>query len=111
MGLIALSDPPRSDSSSLISELQALGVATVMVTGNAPATAAIVAHDVGLDGAVFPPGELPEGVKPEDLQYSQAFFQKASMTLSRHSRRVGIRLGCAAMTPMMHLRSARHRSV
>jgi H+-transporting ATPase len=55
MGLIALSDPPRADSISLISELKTLGVRTVMVTGDAPATAAIVAHAVGLDGAVCRP--------------------------------------------------------
>ena len=43
-GIIALSDPPRSDSAALITELNALGVRTVMVTGDAPATAAIVAQ-------------------------------------------------------------------
>ena len=63
LGLIALSDPPRKDSTSLISELKTLGVRTVMVTGDAPATAAIVAHAVGLDGAVCPPGPIPDGVK------------------------------------------------
>ncbi|WP_278501954.1 HAD-IC family P-type ATPase [Paraburkholderia fungorum] len=36
-----------------------------MVTGDAPATATIVAHTVGLDGAVCPPGPIPDGVKPE----------------------------------------------
>src|ERR1700722_17274969 len=65
VGLIALSDPPRSDSADLISELKGLGVGTVMVTGDAPATAAIVAHAVGLDGAICPPGPIPEGVGPE----------------------------------------------
>ena len=50
-GIIALSDPPRTDSAALITELRALGVRTVMVTGDAPATAAIVARAVGLDGA------------------------------------------------------------
>src|SRR5580658_7486785 len=33
-----------------------------MVTGDAPATAAIVASVVGLDGAVCPPGPIPDGV-------------------------------------------------
>jgi len=67
VGLIALSDPPRSDSTSLISELHSLGLVTVMVTGDAPATAAIVAHNVGLTGAVCPPGKIPEGVKTSDF--------------------------------------------
>jgi H+-transporting ATPase len=66
-GLIALSDPPRSDSAALVTELHGLGVRTVMVTGDAPATAAIVAHEVGLDGAVFPPGPIPDSVHPEQF--------------------------------------------
>lgn len=65
VGLIALSDPPRSDSEALITELKRLGVCTVMVTGDAPATAAIVAHAVGLDGVICPPGPIPDGVGPE----------------------------------------------
>ncbi len=66
-GLIALSDPPRSDSAALVSELHGLGVRTVMVTGDAPATAAIVAHAVGLDGAICPPGPMPDSVQPEQF--------------------------------------------
>ena len=66
VGLIALSDPPRADSATLVAELRALGVRTVMVTGDAPATAAIVAKSVGLDGALCPPGPIPGTVHPED---------------------------------------------
>jgi H+-transporting ATPase len=66
-GLIALSDPPRKDSAVLVTELHQLGVRTVMVTGDAPATAAIVAHAVGLDGAVCPPGPIPDSVRPEQF--------------------------------------------
>jgi H+-transporting ATPase len=66
VGLIALSDPPRADSAALVKELSALGVRTVMATGDAPATAAIVARSVGLDGAIFPPGPIPDAIRPED---------------------------------------------
>src|SRR5580704_10885471 len=66
-GLIALSDPPRPDSAALVSELHGLGVRTVMVTGDAPATAAIVAKAVRLDGAVCPPGPIPDAVRPEQF--------------------------------------------
>jgi H+-transporting ATPase len=65
VGLIALSDPPRTDSATLVSELRGLGVRTVMVTGDAPATALIVAHAVGLDGALCPPGPILGAVHPE----------------------------------------------
>jgi len=66
-GLIALSDPPRADSAALISELHGLGVRTVMVTGDAPATAAIVAKAVGLNGTVCPLGPIPDTVRPEQF--------------------------------------------
>jgi H+-transporting ATPase len=66
-GFIALSDPPRSDSAGLVTQLRTLGVRTIMVTGDAPATAAIVAHAVGLDGAVCPSGRIPEGLRPESF--------------------------------------------
>ena len=65
VGVIALSDPPRTDSAALVTELHGLGVHIVMVTGDAPATASIVAHAVGLDGNVCPPGPIPDGVRPE----------------------------------------------
>jgi H+-transporting ATPase len=65
VGLIALSDPPRKDSAALVSELKGLGVRTVMVTGDAPQTAAVVARAVDLNGALCPPGPIPESARPE----------------------------------------------
>ena len=67
LGLIALSDPARADSAELVTQLKTLGVRMVMVTGDAPATAAIVAQAVGLAGAVCPPGPIPNGVRPESF--------------------------------------------
>ena len=91
-GLIALSDPPRADSAALIAELHGLGVRTVMVTGDAPATAATVARAVGLDGPVCPPGPIPDsvrpgqfavfaGVLPEDKYKLVKAFQKGGHTV------------------------------
>jgi len=67
IGLIALSDPARADSAGLIAALRALGVRTVMVTGDAAATAAIVARAVGLEGSVCPTGEIPPVAAPEQF--------------------------------------------
>jgi H+-transporting ATPase len=58
-GIIALSDPPRADSAGLVTQLHGLGVRVIMITGDAPATAANVAHLVGLEGPVCPPGAIP----------------------------------------------------
>jgi H+-transporting ATPase len=91
--MIALSDPPRSDSSSLISELHTLGVATVMVTGDAPATAAIVAHDVGLTGPVCPPGKLPEGIKPGDFAVFASILPEGKYDLVKAFQKSGHTVG------------------
>lgn len=65
VGLIALSDPPRQEAAALITELHGLGVRTVMVTGDAMATALNVAHAVGMDGPACPSGPIPANVQPE----------------------------------------------
>jgi H+-transporting ATPase len=73
-GLIALSDPPRDDSAALIAQLRALGVRTVMVTGDAPATAAVIARAVGLEGPICPTGAPPTSVHPEDFAVFAGVF-------------------------------------
>ncbi len=93
IGMIALSDPPRSDSSSLISELHTLGVATVMVTGDAPATAAIVAHEVGLTGPVCPPGKLLDGIKPEDFAVFASILPEGKYDLVKAFQKSGHTVG------------------
>jgi len=93
IGFIALSDPPRADSSSLISELKALGVRTVMVTGDAPATAAIVAHAVGLEGAVCPPGPIPTSVKPEDFAVFASILPEGKFNLVKAFQKGGHTVG------------------
>jgi H+-transporting ATPase len=92
-GLIALSDPPRTDSVSLISELHTLGVRTVMVTGDAPVTAAIVAHAVGLNGAVCPPGKLPDAIKPEDFAVFAGVLPEGKFDLVKAYQKSGHTVG------------------
>jgi H+-transporting ATPase len=80
-GLIALSDPPRTDSAELISELANMGVRTVMVTGDAAATAGSVAHAVGLEGQICPAGPLPIAVRPEDFVVFAGIFPEGKYDL------------------------------
>jgi len=93
MGLIALSDPPRTDSASLISELHGLGVRTVMITGDAPATAEIVARAVGLEGPVCPPGPIPHGVKPEDFAVFASILPEGKYDLVKAFQKGGNTVG------------------
>jgi H+-transporting ATPase len=92
-GIIALSDPPRPDSAVLIAELHALGVRTVMVTGDAPATAAIVAHAVGLDGKVCPPGPIPADVRPEDFAVFAGVLPEGKYNLVQAFQKSGHAVG------------------
>ncbi len=57
VGLLGLQDTPRSDSKSLIQELNKLGVRVVMVTGDEALTAKAVAAQVGITGDPCP-GEV-----------------------------------------------------
>jgi len=93
LGLIALSDPAREDSAALVTELKSLGIRTVMVTGDAPATAAIVAHAVGLDGAVCPPGTMPDKVRPEDFVVFAGVLPEDKFKLVRAFQKTGSIVG------------------
>ncbi|WP_419728892.1 HAD-IC family P-type ATPase [Lichenicola sp.] len=64
-GFIALSDPPRDDSASLVAELAGLGVRTVMVTGDAELTARVVGAAIGIRGKVWGRTPLPASIKAE----------------------------------------------
>ena len=93
VGFIALSDPPRADSASLVSELKGLGVRTVMVTGDAPETAKIVAHAVGLDGPVCPPGTIPDAVKPQDYAVFAGILPEGKFQLVKAFQQGGHAIG------------------
>jgi len=87
IGLIAFSDPPRRDSAGLLAELRSLGVRTVMVTGDAPATAATVAHAIGLEGEVCPPGRIPDTAGPDDFAVYAGIFPEDKFRLVKAFQR------------------------
>ena len=92
-GIIGLSDPPRSDSAALVAELKNLGVSTVMVTGDAPATAAIVARQVGLEGAVCPPGPVPNEVRAEQFGVFAGVLPEGKFNLVKAFQKSGHTVG------------------
>lgn len=93
IGLIALSDPPRTDSKPFLSRLQSLGVRTVMVTGDALATAATVARAIGLDGPVCPPGRIPDSVGPDDFAVYAGVFPEDKFRLVKAFQKNGHTVG------------------
>lgn len=48
VGLLALADPPRSDTKEVIAKLNLLGIRVIMLTGDSLIIAKKVAHDVGI---------------------------------------------------------------
>jgi H+-transporting ATPase len=66
-GLIAISDPPREDSAMLVDTLRGMGVRTLMVTGDAPVTAAAIAQKVGIVGAVCPAEQLTSKLSGDEF--------------------------------------------
>jgi len=69
--------PAREDSAALVTELKTLGVRTVMVTGDAPATAAIVAHaSVWMERCARRPD--PDEVQPGNSPSLPAFFPRTN---------------------------------
>lgn len=94
IGLIAFGDPPRRDSAQLLSELRALGVRPVMVTGDAAATAATVARSIGLDGAVCStPSGIPESLGPADFSVYAGVFPEQKFQLVKAFQRQGHAVG------------------
>ena len=63
LGALAFSDIVRPTSKEAIRELKALGMKTVMITGDAKATADAVAQEVGVDEVIA--GVLPAGKEDE----------------------------------------------
>jgi H+-transporting ATPase len=92
-GFIALSDPPRADSAGLVTQLRTLGVRTIMVTGDAPSTAAIVARAVGLDGAICPSGTIPAGLRPDSFAVFAGVLPEDKFRLVQEFQKAGHTVG------------------
>ena len=93
LGFIAFSDPPRADSAELLSQLRALGVQTVMITGDAAVTAAAVAHQIGLEGPVSPSGAIPANAKPGDFAVYAGIFPEQKFALVKAFQQQGRSVG------------------
>ena len=93
IGFIAFSDPPRADSAQLLTELRSLGVLPIMVTGDAAATAATVAHEIGLTGKVCPLGDIPASVGPTDFAIYAGVFPEQKFSLVKAFQKQGHAIG------------------
>ena len=93
VGLVALSDPPRSDSSACIADLRHLGVSIAMVTGDAAKTASVIARAVGLDGPCLSSGLIPDRVSPSDFAVFAGVLPEDKFTLVKAFQKAGYTVG------------------
>jgi len=93
IGFIAFSDPPRADSAQLLTELRSLGVLPIMITGDAAATAATVAREIGLTGPVCPPGDVPDAEGPKDFAVYAGIFPEQKFRLVKAFQKQGHAVG------------------
>lgn len=93
IGLIAFADPPREDSAELLTQLRALGVTPVMLTGDAAATAQNVARKIGLDGPVCAAGAIPANVRPADFAVYAGIFPEQKYQLVKAFQQQGHSVG------------------
>lgn len=92
-GLLALSDPPRPEAAACIAELHGMGVEVVIVTGDAPVTAGVIARQVGVTGALHPPGPIGDDVRPLDFGVFAGVLPEDKFRLVKALQRTGHTVG------------------
>jgi H+-transporting ATPase len=92
-GLLALSDSPRPDAAPCIAELRRLGVEVVIITGDAPATAGVIARSVGISGAIYPPGPIRDTVRSDEFAVFAGAFPEDKFRLVKAFQRAGHTVG------------------
>ncbi len=76
VALLAIADPIKGDSREAVARLRTMGLDVVMLTGDDPRTAEVIARSVGIDRVVA--GVLPEG-KLDEIRRLQALGRVVAM--------------------------------
>lgn len=93
LGLVGLKDPPRKDAKEAVRAAHEAGIRVIMVTGDNPATAANIAHAVGINDNLNK--NVVEGYrldKPEELDQNAIQTIMASNIFARMSPRQKLNL-------------------
>lgn len=87
-GLALFWDPPRPEVPGAIRQAQEAGIRVLMVTGDHPATALAIAHQVGIPGDRVLTGEDLEDFTPEALQQALAEVNVFARVRPEHKLRL-----------------------
>ena len=68
LGLLAIADPPRADSKSMISEIKNLGIRPIMLTGDSIAIAKKISDEVGIGNRIRRVSELNNLTQDEQVK-------------------------------------------
>jgi Ca2+-transporting ATPase len=82
LGLIGIADPPRSEAIEAVAAARRAGIATVMITGDHPATARAIAREFGVDrqGEAHGFAEIHARATPEDkLRLVRAWMDRGAI--------------------------------
>jgi len=67
LGLVGIADPPRSEAIEAVAAARSAGITTVMITGDHPLTARVIARELGILRADDIPGDIVHArATPED---------------------------------------------
>ncbi|EPC74568.1 cation transport ATPase, partial [Lacticaseibacillus paracasei subsp. paracasei Lpp71] len=68
VGVLAIADPPRADSASMLARLKNLGIKPMMITGDSVPIARDVAEQVGIGTKILPAKALKTGTTADKIQ-------------------------------------------
>ena len=89
VGLIGFADPPRLEVPDAIEQCKNVGIRTIMITGDHPATARMIASQIGLDGnAEVLVGKDLEVLSDEALQQACKRVSIFARTAPEHKLRI-----------------------
>ncbi len=104
VGIVALIDPPREEVKTAIAECRAAGIKPIMITGDHPATARAIAHEIGIlgpDDLVLTGSELqamPETAFANQVEHVAVYARVAPEQKLRIVRTLQAKGHFAAMT-------------
>lgn len=87
IGLVGIVDPPRPEAAAAIRDCKLAGIEVKMITGDHPLTAAAIAHELGLDGAVLSGSQI-ERMDASELEQQVAQTTVFARVAPEHKLRI-----------------------